>query len=227
MLYLFHGTNTQLSLSKARTLVKQLHAKKPDSAFVEVDADHWNVAAIQEHAGGQGLFSAKYVVLLNRVTENAEAKDEIGKLTEIMQESENIFIVVEGKLNVDIKKALEKNAKQTVVSDVEKVGAGASGGKRGFNAFALADALGAREPGRAWSLYRQAIDAGQEIEPIVGMLFWKVKTMISSGISSTGKYSKEELHALAEKLITTYHDGHRGVVDLELSVEKLLIGLGK
>ena len=221
MLYLFHGTNKHLSLGKARTLAKSLRTKRPDAAFVEIDADHWNASAIQEHAGGQGLFSAKYIVFLNQVTTNAVAKDEIGGLTDVMAESENIFIVMEGKLNADIKKDLEKHATKTEVSDAEKVI------PKSFNAFALADALGAREAGRAWSLYRQAIDAGQEKEAVVGMLFWKVKTMISSGISSTGKYSREELHGLAESLVTIYHDGHRGMTDMELAVEKLLLNIRK
>jgi len=207
MLYLFHGTNKQLSLNKARTLVKSLRTKRPDASFVEMGADDWNAAAIQEHAGGQGLFSAKYIIFLNQVTTNAEAKDQIAKLADLMADSENIFIVIEGKLTVDIKKSLEKYATKTVVTDAEKVGA-----KKEFNAFALADAFGTRDAGRSWALFRQAIDAGQEIEAIVGMLFWKEKTMSGS-------------HPLLGELVTIYHDGHRGIVDMELATERLLLGL--
>ncbi|MEI6396574.1 MAG: hypothetical protein WCO48_00650 [Candidatus Taylorbacteria bacterium] len=211
MLYLFHGTNKQLSLNKARALAKFLRTKRSDATFVEIGADDWNAVAIEEHTGGQGLFSAKYIIFLNQVTTNTEAKDQIAKLAEMMADSENIFIIIEGKLTVDIKKSLEKYATKTEVTDAEKVGAA---GKREFNAFALADAFGARDAGRAWNLFRQAIDAGQEIEAIVGMLFWKEKTMSGS-------------HPLLGKLITIYHDGHRGIVDMELATERLLLGLRK
>jgi DNA polymerase III delta subunit len=228
MLYLFHGTDTQTSANKARALVKSLRVKRPDASFVEMGADDFSESAIQGHAGGQGLFAPKYLIFLDRVTENAEAKDRVADLAEIMQESDNIFILLEGKLNAELKRGLEKHAEKTVVSDMKKDTADA----KKFNVFALADALGSRESGRAWALYRQAIDAGQETEAIIGMLFWKVKTMIIAGTSGkyaggVGKYSKEELLALAGQLITVYHDGHRGLTDMELAIEQLLLGIRK
>ncbi len=238
MLYLYHGTNTQISANKARALVKSLRAKRLDANFAEISADNWSASLIQEHAGGQGLFSAKYIILLDRVTENAEAKDEIAKLADMMKESDNIFIVLEGKLNAELKKSLEKYAEKTEVSDTEKVAA-----KYEFNIFALGDALGARDPMRSWAIYRQAVDLGNEVEAIVGTLFWQVKSIIvaadapsaaASGLSPfvfskskkyAGNYSKKELSALLGELITIYHDGHRGVTDMETAIEKLLLGL--
>jgi uncharacterized protein YdaT len=38
-------------------------------------------------------------------------------------------------------------------------------------------------------------------------------------------YSKEELSKLLEDLIIIYHDAHRGVVDAELGVEKVMLRL--
>ncbi len=239
MLYLFHGTDTKIALSKARATVNSLRAKRVDAAFVEVDADHWSVSIIPEHAGGQGLFSNKYIILLNKVTENPEAKDKISKFTEMMKESENIFIMLEGKLNADLKKALEKHAEKTVVCDLKDVAAK----KSEFNIFALGDALGSRESFKAWSIYRQAIDAGQEIQVIIGTLFWQMKSIIvaseaqsaaASGLSPfvyskskkyAANFSKNESTALLNDLITIYHDGHRGVVDMEKGIEKLLLNL--
>ena len=219
MLYLFHGTDTQTSANKAHVLVKSLRVKREDATFVEIDADHWNVSTIKEHAGGQGLFSAKYIIFLDRVSENASAKEEVVDVVDIMKESENIFIMLEGKLNADLKRGLEKHSDKTVVSDMKD----ASDKKSEFNVFALANALGERNALKSWSIYRQAIDAGQEIEGVVGMFFWKVKTLMTTDY--VGKYSKDELKTLAGELITIYHDGHRGMTNIELAVEKLLLGL--
>jgi DNA polymerase III delta subunit len=240
MLYLFHGPDTSTSATKARALVKSLRTKRPDATFVEIDADHWNVSAIQEHAGGQGLFSAKYIILLDRVTENAEAKEQISNFTDIMKDSDNIFIILEGKLNVDLKKSLEKHAEKVVVSEVKEA---ATSFKKDFNIFALGDALGARNSFKSWSIFRQAIEAGNEIEGILGTLFWQVKSIMvasdaasvaASGLSPfvfakskkyASNYSKNELGGLLENLIIIYHDGHRGVTDMELATEQLLLSL--
>lgn len=227
MLYIFHGTDTRTSGSKARKLIASLRAKKSDAAFVEIDGDNWNPAIIEENAAGQGLFSAKSIVFLNRVTENGEAKETLTDFLDLMKESQNIFIILEGKVTADMKKAFEKYAEKIVVSDIVDTGP-----KKEFNIFALGAALGSRDHFRAWKIYREAIDGGTAPEGIVGMLFWKVKTMIVDaggvGISSSasrmvGKYTKDELYNLAEKLVTIYHDSHRGVGDMEGSIERLLL----
>ena len=240
MLYIYHGTDVAASGIKARTLVNSLRAKKNDAAFIEVDADHWNPAVVEENAGGQGLFSSKSIVFLNRVTENADAKETLSDFLALMQESDNIFIILEGKANADLKKKFEKNAEKIVVSDLKEAAP-----KKEFNIFALADAVGSRDSMRSWTIYREALEKGNEPESIVGTLFWQIKSMlVARGASSATqaglspfvymkakkyaeKYSVEELNSLSERLISIYHDGHRGLCDMELKIEGLLLGVGK
>ncbi|MCX6716177.1 MAG: hypothetical protein NT077_04165 [Candidatus Taylorbacteria bacterium] len=207
MLYVFHGTDVGQAGVKARALVDSLRAKKPDAAFVKIEADSWNSSVIEGHLGGQGLFSNKYIVFLSRVTESTEAKEEILKFIPAMQESTNIFIVFEGKLNAELKKAFEKSAEKIV--ECEKKDTAKSFANSGSNIFALGDAVSRGERFKAWTLYRQAVENGAEPEAILGMLFWKAKTI----------GSKE----LARELVTLYHDGHRGLVDLELATERLVL----
>ena len=230
MLYVFHGSEINKSLEKARTLANSLRTKRPDATFIEVEKDSWSPAIVEENIGGQGLFSSKYIVFLNRVTENAEAKENLPDLIEVMNESANIFILLEGKLNADLKKAIEKYAEKIVeTGDVEDKSGSKSGfkksssGKEEFNIFALADALASRNSLKSWTIYRKAIDSGQEIEAIIGMIFWKVKSMISA--TNTSVYSDKELHKLLTDLIKIYHDSHRGLVDAELAVEQMMLGL--
>ena len=213
MLYVFYGTDTARAGTKARALVESLRAKRPDAAYDKIDADSWNVSVIQGHLGGQGLFSSKYIVYLDRVTENKTAKDELVDYVAAMQESSNIFILYEGKVLTELKKTLEKHAEKIVVVDEKKAANTFFGGGDGPNIFALADAVGKRDAVRAWTLYRQAVDGGIESEAIIGMLFWKAKSI--------------ENKPLAKELITLYHDGHRGLVDLELGIEKLVLRAGK
>ena len=201
-------------------LINSLRTKKVDAAFLEVDADNWSSAIIEEHAGGQGLFSSKSIVFLNRVTENADAKENLPEFLELMKESANVFIILEGKVLVDLKRAFEKYAEKIVVSDVAE-----GVPKKEFNIFALGDAVSTRNHFKAWLIYRQAIESGAVPEGIVGTLFWKIKTMlVAAGASKTaGNYSKDELQSFLEKLIVLYHDGHRGMCDMELAIERLLL----
>ncbi len=241
MLYIFHGTDIKTSATKARALVNSLRAKKTEAAFIEVDADHWNPAIVDEHAGGQGLFSAKSIVFLNRVTENAEAKENLPGFLDVMKDSDNVFIILEGKANADLKKSFEKHAEKIVVSDV----AAADPFKKEFNIFTLADAVGGRDAFKSWTIYREALEKGNEPESIVGTLFWQIKSImlaskapsaVAAGLSPfvymkskkyASNYSAGELKALSEELITLYHDAHRGMNDMELSIERVLLGIGK
>jgi len=242
MLYLFHGSDIEKSRVSAHKLIDSLRAKRPDASFVTVTADNWAPSIIDEHVGGQGLFSNKYIVFLDRLTENTEAKEVFVNVIESIGKSANIFIVLESKVNAELKKSFEKHAEKTVLHDLPSAGK-MFGVKGEFNIFSLADAVGNRDRFRSWSIYRQAIDRGIELESILGTLFWQVKSML---VSLTGKsaaetglspfvyakskkastnYSMDELKALLTMIVTLYHDGHRGLVDLELGTERILLEL--
>lgn len=169
------------------------------------------------------------------------AADKIEGFVKAMNESANIFIVLEGKLKADLKKVFEKNAEKIIeVGEMKSVAP-----KSEFNVFALADAVGSREAMKSWAIYRQAIENGLEAEGIIGTLFWQVKAMMlaattksatESGLSPfvyskskkfVSNYSQNEVKKMMTDLITLYHDGHRGAVDLEIGIEKFLLNLGK
>ncbi|MES2216092.1 MAG: hypothetical protein V4481_02240 [Patescibacteria group bacterium] len=248
MLYIFHGSEIDKSREKAHALLNSLRTKKPDAAFIKVEADQWDAEMIKSHLESQGLFSNKYIVFLDRVTEKTEARDEFLDLLPEMKESPNIFIVLEASVKADLKKAFDKNAEKVMES--EKPAAAKSWGtdgsaKKDFNVFALADALGSRDAFRSWVIYREAVDNGLEAEAILGTLFWQVKSMVlsqnagsagESGLNPfvfskskryAGNFSESELQGLMEELITIYHDAHRGMLDAELSTERLMLGIGK
>jgi DNA polymerase III delta subunit len=108
-----------------------------------------------------------------------------------------------------LKKAIEKDAEKIVESEAKV----AASDKPEINIFALADAVGKKDAFKAWSIYRQAIDGGAEPEALIGMMFWKAKTIPDKN--------------LARELVTLYHEGHRGRRDLELATEGLLLTIGR
>lgn len=82
-------------------------------------------------------------------------------------------------------------------------------GKSGFNIFALTSALDGGDPVKAWRIYREAIERGTSVENILGVLFWKAKSASSQRLS--------------REIVVLYHEGHRGTIDLELGIERLLL----
>lgn len=225
MLYVYHGLDIAKSLEKARTLANSLRTKRPDATFLEIGGDDWSSAVVEENIGGQGLFSSKYIIFLNRVTENADAKENLPDLIQIMNESTNIFIVLEAKLNADLKKAVEKHAEKVVETGEQSKEGKMEREKDGseFNIFALADAVASRNALKSWTIYRQAVDSGLEAENIIGVLFWKIKSIMLA--KNTSNYTEKELSKLLNDLLVIYHDAHRGLVNAELGMERLMLGL--
>ncbi|HEY4503796.1 MAG TPA: hypothetical protein VJJ28_01665 [Candidatus Paceibacterota bacterium] len=216
MIYFYHGTDKEKVRVKSHELIDLLKKKKPDVSFFRIDIENFNQNLVEQCIGGQGLFISKSIVLLDRLCEKKEVKEQFLENISEIAESDNIFIILEGKLDkVSISK-IEKKAEKSVKFDmIEK------SNKEEFNTFALADALGRKDRKNAWVLYRKAIDKGEAPEALHGMLFWKVKTMILN--SSFGLYKKEELYGLADKLITIYHDSRRGMHELETGVEGVIL----
>lgn len=216
MIYFYYGTDINKGLTKSNELIDSLRKKKPDASFFKIDSDNFDQNTLQEYIGGQGLFSNKYIVFLDRLCEKKDIKDQFIDYLKEISESENIFILLEGKLDkatiTKIEKKAEKSQEFALAEKKEK---------ETFSAFALADAFGQRNKKDAWVLYRNAIDKGEAVEALHGMLFWKVKTMLLNSIF--GVYSKEELIFLADKLITIYHESRRGGCELEIAMEKFLI----
>lgn len=254
MIYFIHGTDIDKAKAKARDLVDSLRKKKPDASFFKIDADNWNPAAMEEYVGAQGLFENKFIILVDRIGEDKVRREELIDAVGMMAESNNIFIILEGKLDKVSHGKIEKKAEKTqefalAGAGVEDGGfagkksgkGGAAGAKDDFNIFALGDALGRRDKKQLWVLYRQAIDAGKSPEEIHGTLFWQVKSIvIASRAASAGDsglapfvYSKSkgfaanflasELTKLFDDLISISHDARRGMHELEVGLERVLL----
>lgn len=218
MIYFYYGTDINKARIKAHELVDSLLKKKPDASFFKMDTENFNTSQLQEYIGGMGLFSNKYIVFLDRLSEKKDIKDEfLDKIKEI-SESENIFIVLEGKLDKATTTKIEKKSEKFVSFVLEEVVA-----KPVYNAFALADAFAKKDKKQVWLLYRKSIDAGEAPEALHGMIFWKVKSMLLSGFG--GAWKQDELLKTAEDLVILYHDARRGKHELETGLEAYLLGI--
>jgi DNA polymerase III delta subunit len=112
-----------------------------------------------------------------------------------------------------------------------------------FNIFALTDAVGARDKKNSWVLYQKALASGMAAEEIFWKIVWIVKSMMiaskTKDYSETDmkefpykkakgyakNFSKVELENLSETLVVGYHNARRGIGEVDLVIERILLGL--
>jgi hypothetical protein len=221
--------------------VESLLAKKPDASFGRYSVENFQPALLDELIGGQGLFVARLIVEFDTLFANAEFKETVLENLKRLAESENIFIILEGKLNKADLKGFEKHAEKIQEYATDPV-------EKSFQAktnspFALADALGRRDKKTLWALYIQQREAGSVAEELHGLLFWQIKSMLLASQAKSAEaaglkpfvyskskkfaenFSPEELQELSKTMVSIYHDAHRGMGELSLLLERLILNM--
>jgi hypothetical protein len=221
MLYLFYGDDRDTILQKSRELISSLRKKRPDALYFKLDGENFEENLLDELIGGQGLFENRYLILLESLSSDEARYEILLKKMEDISSSPNIFIMVEGKLEKTKFNKLSKfSDKVQAIKLPDQMG---EKPRDGFEIFNLANALPKRDRLGLWVLYRQAIRSGASPENINGVLFWKIKTMLSGGF--LGKFSASDLKVLSSKLVSAYHKSHRGEGDFEYMLEKIVLAL--
>lgn len=237
MIIFIHGDDIDKARNKAHELIDSLRKKKPDASFFKLNNENWNGEIISEYALGQGLFSNKYIVFLDKICENKDLRESFFDKLGEMKDSENVFIILEGKLDKLSLTKIEKKSEKVQLFEIHNK----PYKKEEFNIFSLGEALGNRDKRNLWILYRNAIDNGKVPEEIHGTLFWQLKSILisskakdatSSGLSPfvysksknyTKNFKPEELYKITESLISISHDYRRGIGEIETSLERWIL----
>lgn len=219
MLYFLYGTDTDKARVKARELLGTLQKKKPDAAVFRVESEKWSEVHLEELIGGQGLFEKKLLIFADRLFENTEAREAIEKNLEEIGKSDNIFIFLEQKVLKPLLLAITE-----VAEKVQEFASKEGKKEPEFNIFSLTDAFGRRDKKKLWVLYQRARQEGVAPEKINGLLFWKVKDMLTAKYPNR-YWTTNELRALSSTLVRMYHDAHRGIHDFEIALERLILTL--
>ena len=120
---------------------------------------------------------------MDKIFENEEIKEFILDKIKNIAESDNIFILLEEKVDKKTLTKIEKHAQkiQEFSSVIKKE-------KERTKPFGLTDALGRRDKKGAWAEYQKVLKEGLVPEEIHGILFWQIKTML---LASSSKSSVE------------------------------------
>lgn len=236
MIYLISGTDIKKTRFEANKLANSLLNKKPNSNIFKLNEENFSLEKIEELSESSGLFESKYIIILdNLISGSKENKDILVSLLEELSESENIFILLDGKVNTGDLKKIEKTAKQVWLFNKKEI-------KESFNVFALADAIGRIDKKSAWRVLVEARDAGVTNEELYGIVFWQFKVIAISNnfsLEDSGEkpftynkaknfsknFKEGELRKKFLEFLDIYHCSRRGELDFEDSLERFVLNI--
>jgi DNA polymerase III delta subunit len=213
MLHVFFGNDTSAVRAKAHECA--LPFEKEGVKLSRIDADSYEPGAIADVVGAVSLFGEKALYLIDMPSLDEVFSAEVEGLLSALHESENTFIIIEGKLLAPAKKVLQKHADTFEEIAAEK--------QEAFNVFALADSLSRRDKKMLWLGLCEAKAAGSSSEELIGTLWWQLKTLrLAANTSSAAQagmkdfpynkakrslsYFKEgDLERISRSLLAVYH----------------------
>ena len=211
-------------------------SKNKDRELVLITDSNFSEDMTSSYFGAEDIFGKKYIIYLDRIFANSEAKKFFWSNLNRFTDSLNEFVLFEEKLSADDIKSLEKEGGKLTVS--KKLIS--SNLKSDFNIFSLADSLGERDKKNLWVLYEKALRVGKAPEEIAGTLFWQLKVMllVSKGGGTflhpyvkgktarfVKKYSVAELEKISFSLIDEYHKSRLGGLPLAQRLERFILSI--
>ncbi len=237
MLYVIYGGDTQKARKKLHELLDLAQKKRPDAELFKITTENWNPSKFDELIVAQGLFENKYTVVLDNVFEKKDIKGYVVDKLSNMNESEQIFLMLESGIDAATLKKITKDSKQVQEFTKAEV-------KKEFNSiFSVADGLRDKDKKRLWVTYLDTLNKGFPPEEIHGVFFWQVKNMIlasradsskdtglspfvyKNALSGARNYKKEDLSKMSSQLVDMTHKVRTGEGDLEIMLEKWVLSL--
>ncbi len=237
MIYFLYGTDTHKARAKLHDLLLLAEKKRPGAELFKITSENWIDGQLDELIQSQGLFEQKYTVVLDSVFEKKDIKNYILERLEGLRDSEQIFLMLEGSVDLPTLKKMSAHAKQ--VQEFAK----AESKKPSFNIFSITDHLVKKDKKHLWISYIDLLDLGAQAEEIHGILFWQIKNMIlasragsqvetglspfvyKNALSGSRNFDRQELVQLSSKLVDITHRVRQGQGEMEVMLEKWVLEL--
>ncbi len=212
MIYLFCGDDFKTKHEVYEKFIKSLPV---DTKTFFIGKNDFNQMETESFYSGAGLFFTKCTVIFTNIFEKEETLDFILDKLDLIGESQNDFVFLEGKLNKPVLDAFKKARAEINIFEIPKEK------KEKFNNFLLANAFGDRDKLQLWIYFRQAVDVGVGMEELVGVLSWKVKDMMIK--KDFRKFSEVELKNFVSKLSYLLPEARKNSLDAESIFERFLL----
>jgi DNA polymerase III delta subunit len=235
MLFVLYGTDRDKVLIASRDLLARLKEEHTGIEVFSLSEENYAPQELERYIGSAGLFSGTHIVTLVDLLSHDEHGESVTEHLPNMAESENLFILRDGKLSVKTAKACMEHAEECAEFALPK-----GSEEKPFSVFSLADALGNRDKKNLWLLYQEALREGLSAEEVHGLLTWQMKTMVQVAKGATegmkpfvlgkGKrflrnFEGDETTDKLFELTVMYHEARRGGLELPLALERFILAL--
>lgn len=175
-----------------------------------VDVLEKNLSQLFDEIQTPSLFGDKKNFVLRNVFENDDIKKVLYENLASLENAPHDVAIIADKLLVADKKVLEKVATIHESVDKEKKA-------EAFNPFGLANAFATGDKKKTWIMFQEVLHHSDEMEPTHGMIWWKLKDMIS-------KNKKDEsLKKMARELVSVYHESRLGGLGMRERLENFFL----
>lgn len=209
MLYLYTGTDRD----KVRTaLQKSIESAAKGARSVRITDAH-SPDDLRAALQGGGMFAEKRVVIFENVLLHEEMGPLLLDTLPILKDSEELFYILEEKIDAATRKRLEKFAEKSERFDAAKRA-------EDRTVFALANALKRRDKKALWVGYLNELSKGAAPEMLHGILFWAAKDML---LKSGDAAARQRAAGLVSALAELPHEARRKGFDLEYALEHFVL----
>lgn len=228
MLAVYFGTDTNAVRHAAHAAAAQTGVTPQ-----MLTSEEYEPGQLADQVGGNSLFGETRTVVID--TPADVMADELPPLLEAMAASADTFIIIEGPLRAAQKKQYAKHTEE-----IHEYKAAAA---ERFNTFSLADALAKKQKKQLWLGLQQASAAGISPEELIGILWWQLKSIRLAAVtdsaaaagmkdfpyrkakSALARFPLAEAEQRSRELLSLYHQGHAGEVDLPVALEHWVLTL--
>ncbi len=234
MLVSFLSADLKTAQESAKKLFESKKGAKDGLYSLSLNSETFKEQALDELLNSSALFQSEYLVFLNNILEDPEAKDIFFDNIEAFEKAPHLFILATGNLDRDSLSKVKKHSfkYQELSSPSEDFT------QKGNINFKLLDAILDFDKKRAWLLLLQSLEES-EPELLYGSLAWMFKNIKLSAVQSgklkpfiKRKYENFLKKADKKKLEQAYRDflllptvSRKRSVKLDLLMEKWILTL--
>lgn len=170
------------------------------------------VQSFFDKAQTASLFGVKKIFIISNLFENeANKKMFTDQIQSLASAPNDIVVLLESLLAPDVKKIEPFAAIKKVNEKVIK--------EQTFDVFSLANAFASGDRKKTWIMFQQALHHANEMEPVHGIIWWKLKDMMQK----RNGYDEKVLKVLASKLISVYHESRLGGLGMSERLEEFFL----
>ncbi len=196
-------------------VIISIGTKNNTSTTEVLDASILGMPRIFEILESPDLFGEVKHYKIIRADDTSELKEELIELLAIGHVYAHSAEIILEKVLVGEKKKIEPH----VTISEEKPAKESKPG--GVNPFALGEAIASGDKKKAWTLFHEITRYDDEIEKTHGLVWWKVKDMLTK----RSAYPKEAVVDIARALVGVYHESRLGGVGMKERLEQFILTL--